>query len=262
MSAVGRRVLVGLVLGATSLVVGAALFRIAGPATDAPVGIAADQAIHHEAAPSSNASSTAPTERAAPDDAASTGQTGTGSGPEGEGPGVEGRQSTLDLAGIRSLPPAAQLPTPPEREPVPVAIRIADIGIVEGPVVPVGVDAGGAYEVPAATDVGWYRFGPAPGVGGSSVLAAHIAYDGTPGVFRDLALAQPGAVVAIVMSDASTVTYEIEQVVDYLKADLPTDRLFDESGPDRLVLITCGGAFNPSIRSYESNTVAYATRVD
>ena len=58
---------------------------------------------------------------------------------------------------LDALPDAAVVP--------PVGLRIPSLGI-DAPVRAVGVDADGEMEVPAATDVGWYRFGPAPGARG------------------------------------------------------------------------------------------------
>ena len=241
MSASGRRVLLGLLLCALALLTAVGLLGYPRPRSDTATD-----------APSPATESTGrPTDSAATASSPSVLTTST----------TVDVDATLDLSEIRSLPPAAEIPKPPTRTPRPIAVRIAAIGVTDGRIVPVGVDGNGEYEVPAVTDVGWYKFGPVPGDEGSTVLAAHIAYDGAPGVFQDLASVEPGAVVEVVMSDATTVRYEIHRVEDYLKTDLPTDSLFDESGPDRLVLITCGGAFNPELRSYESNTVAYATRV-
>jgi LPXTG-site transpeptidase (sortase) family protein len=163
-----------------------------------------------------------------------------------------GNPSTGELA------PAAGVPTTAAAAPRPVELSVPDLGIEASPVVPVGVDSGGELEVPAASDVGWYRFGSPPGEPGSSVLAAHIAYDGVDGVFRHLAAVEIGAAVEVGLEDGTTVTYRIVGLADYEKAELPLDDVFDESGPDRLVLITCGGDFNPELRSYRSNVVAYA----
>ncbi len=162
---------------------------------------------------------------------------------------------------IRRLPQAQGLP---EREPdasAPIGIRIADIGI-DGDVVPVGVESDGAFEVPAVHQVGWYRFGSSAGQAGSTVLAAHISYDGIDGVFRHLESVTVGAAVDVDMADGSVERYEVVDVVEYHKSDLPVEDLFAESGSDRMVLITCGGTFNPRLRSYDSNVVAYAEAVD
>ena len=163
---------------------------------------------------------------------------------------------------FRPLPPAGGVPAPPAAVAQPVRLRIADLRIGAAPVIPVGVEANGELEVPPASEVGWYRFGSAPGEAGSSVLAAHIAYDGEDGVFRHLADVSPGALVDVELDDGTSRSYEITETRLLDKTDLPFDEVFAQSGSDRLVLITCGGRFNPSARSYEGNVVAYAIPVD
>lgn len=139
----------------------------------------------------------------------------------------------------------------------PVSIVIDDLDIADAPVVPVGINPDDTLEVPAADEVGWYRFGPRPGIEGSSVLAAHIAYDGVDGVFRSLSEVEVGAEVMVGFDDGSSERFRIVSVTDYFKEELP-DSLFAREGDSQLVLITCGGGFNPDLRSYDSNTVAIA----
>ena len=167
--------------------------------------------------------------------------------------------SSLDLTALRPLPPAAGIPTTTDPAPTPVGLRIGSIGVGDGPIIAVGVERNGELSVPEADEVGWYRFGSSPGQAGSTVLAAHIAYDGVDGVFRHLSSSRAGDEVEVELSDGSILRYEITEVVEYLKSELPSE-LFSETGPDRLVLITCGGDFNPTLRSYPSNVVALAVR--
>lgn len=141
----------------------------------------------------------------------------------------------------------------------PAGLTLASIGVVDAPVRPVGVEPNGEMEIPPAEEVGWYRFGAAPGEG-SAVLAAHIAYDGVDGVFRRLDRLAPGDEVAVRFDDGTEVAYRVRELATYDKDELP-DAVFDRDGPDQLVLITCGGDFNPALRSYESNVVAYADPV-
>ena len=91
-----------------------------------------------------------------------------------------------------------------------MGLRIPSLGI-DAPVLPVGVDAHGEMEVPAATDVGWYRFGPAPGAEGSAVLAAHVDYDGRRGVFFELRRLEPGARLDVTFADGSVQVYEVDR---------------------------------------------------
>jgi LPXTG-site transpeptidase (sortase) family protein len=141
----------------------------------------------------------------------------------------------------------------------PESISIPGLGVSGARIVPVGLEANGELEVPGADEVGWYRFGVGVDGGrGSTVLAAHIAYNGRDGVFRNLADAEVGQQIAVDVGEVE-VTYEIVAIDQYGKFDLPIDELFAEDGAERLVLITCGGSFNPDLRSYDDNVVVVAT---
>ena len=141
---------------------------------------------------------------------------------------------------------------------VPTSISIEGIGVVEAPVIDVGVEENGDMEIPGADSVGWYRFNPTPGKPGSAVLAAHISYNGNPGVFRYLADVEMGVRVVVAFDDGTTTEFEVIELAQYDKQELPDDRVFAKDGDPILTLITCGGDFNRSLRSYEDNVVAYA----
>lgn len=162
--------------------------------------------------------------------------------------------------GLRPLPRAQGVPGPASKLPGPVGIRIADIRVDHG-VVPVGVETDGSLEVPAVGEVGWYRFGSNAGEPGSTVLAAHVAFDGVDGVFRHLSSVSAGAEIELDLADGGVARYRVVEMAEYGKAELPVDALFAESGDDRLVLITCGGSFNPQLRSYDANVVVHAVPI-
>lgn len=144
--------------------------------------------------------------------------------------------------------------------PRPVSVRIEAIG-VEADTVPVGVTDTGDLEVPGAADVGWYEFGPAPGAEGSAVLAAHVDLAGRPGAFFRLGDVRPGDVVTVGFDDGTERRFEITGLRQYGKQVLPSDDLFRRDGAAALALITCGGEFDETERSYEDNLVAYAVPV-
>ena len=157
---------------------------------------------------------------------------------------------------IAPAAPSTTAPPPPVPITEPVRLRIPAIG-VDARVVPVAIRSDGQMEVPDATDVGWYRLGPAPGAGGSSVLAAHVDYGGRRGAFFDLRSLPVGAEVLVDGSGTSrrfTVTAR-EQVP---KATVALDRYFTAAGPARLTLITCGGAFDRGVGHYQDNIIITA----
>lgn len=145
--------------------------------------------------------------------------------------------------------------------PVPIRLRFGAID-VEAPIVPVGVEANAELEVPGATEVGWYEFGPRPGEKeGSAVLAAHVDYNGRRGVFFELRTVAAGDRLEVEFDDGTVRRFEVVSLDQYAKDELPFDRVFARSGTPVLTLITCGGDFDSSARSYEDNVVVYAIPV-
>lgn len=146
------------------------------------------------------------------------------------------------------------------RGPAPVHLRVADLG-VDAPVTAVGVanDGSGELDVPADADaVAWYQAGPSPGRSGSAVLAGHVDYNGAEGVFFRLGELGPGAEVTVGYDDGSEARFTVVDRKQYTKADLPTGDVFAADGPPRLTLVTCGGSFDSSARSYRDNIVVQA----
>lgn len=145
--------------------------------------------------------------------------------------------------------------------PRPVALTIDGIAISDAPIRDVGVEPNGEMEIPGATEVGWYRWSPSPGREGSSVLAAHIAFNGRDGVFRNLDDLEVGERFTVHYDDGTERDFEITEMGQYDKEELPFDRVFSKTGEPSVVLITCGGDFNRGLNSYEDNVVAYADPV-
>jgi hypothetical protein len=150
-----------------------------------------------------------------------------------------------------------QAPDPDVTGPKPVKIQVGEIGL-EADVVPVGVDDNNQFDVPVATTVGWYRYGPRPGEPGASVLAAHVDYGGKPGAFFHLAQLKADDRLQVTMDDGRTLSFRVTGVFQYDKSQLPADEIFREDGAPVLHLVTCGGTFNPQRHSYEANVVVTA----
>lgn len=143
----------------------------------------------------------------------------------------------------------------------PSTISIPQLGVDAEPIIPVGVMEGGELDVPDPRIVGWYRGSPVPGAPGAAVLAAHVNFDGVPGVFRHLRDLDGGEVVTIGYDDGTMQTFEVTAVELYDKDELPEERVWAKDGDPTLVLFTCGGRFNRAQRSYEDNVVAFARPV-
>ncbi|MDH3249782.1 MAG: class F sortase [Acidimicrobiia bacterium] len=151
------------------------------------------------------------------------------------------------------------LPAPASQ---PIGLVVESLGISSAPIIDVGVESNGEMEIPGATEIGWYRFGPTPGDPGSAVLAAHIAFNGRDGVFRDLDEIEVGAIVEVAYEDGSSKRFRVTEIAQYAKDELPVGRVFAKEGTPELTLITCGGDFNRSLRSYSNNVVAVAEPID
>lgn len=168
------------------------------------------------------------------------------------------RASTIDVRSAR-----LKDYEPPRRGPRPVGLTIGAIG-VRAPIVPVGVEAGSSHvQVPSDVHVvGWYRFGPPPGAGGSAVLLGHVdSWTQGPGVFFRLRDLEPADVIRVTFANGSESPFQVVARRSYPKSGLPS-KLFERRGPSILALVTCGGSFDKSTRSYSDNIVVFAVPQD
>lgn len=156
-------------------------------------------------------------------------------------------------------PPAESVPGWVERK-APAQLRFDDVGVDEQ-IRPVGLQADGELQVPGADEIGWWHLGSAPGFPGATVLAAHVSWNGSIGPFNRLGDAEIGERLEIETAEGATRTYQVVERAMYRKDELPADRIWRTAGSETLVLITCGGDFNPDIRRYRHNIVVYATPV-
>jgi sortase (surface protein transpeptidase) len=142
-----------------------------------------------------------------------------------------------------------------------VGIQIDTIDVSRYPIRAIGLEPDGQMEIPDETEIGWYRYGATAGQPGATVLAAHVNWNRVPGPFARLGSVEPGDQVEITLDDGSQRRYEVVERAIYGKLELPRERLWRNSGPEELVLITCGGDYNPEIRRYRENIVVYAVPV-
>jgi sortase (surface protein transpeptidase) len=143
----------------------------------------------------------------------------------------------------------------------PIHIRIPAIG-VSAAVVRLGLNHDGTLQVPADFDAtGWYTGGPAPGETGPAVIAGHIDSRSGPAVFYRLRELRPGQEITVGRTDGSSVRFAVDGVAQYPKQVFPTEAVFGPSPDPLLRLITCGGAFDRSQRSYRDNVVVTARLV-
>ncbi|NES30977.1 class F sortase [Micromonospora terminaliae] len=152
------------------------------------------------------------------------------------------------------------------REPASLPVRLAVPSIkVTAPVTPVGQARDGSIDVPPLTEhnqTGWYNRGSVPGDPGRAIIVGHVDTKSGPAVFYRLHDLKPGDRIEVTRSDRSVVTFKVDTVEYFDKANLPADRVYGESGPAELRLITCGGEWVGGHTGYEDNVIAFASLLD
>lgn len=176
-------------------------------------------------------------------------------------PGVGASSPARPAGPVAPVPSASEgreLPAPATF--VPTAVVLPDG--TGAPVVPVGLHADGALVVPDdVRTVGWWTGGSRVGEPfGSVVVAGHVdsATRGI-GVFAELKRLVPGEVVELT-AGTQRARYRIVSATRVPQARLAQDAgIFRVDGEPQLVLVTCGGAFDPGKHRYQDNLVVIAT---
>jgi Sortase domain len=150
----------------------------------------------------------------------------------------------------------------PARPAVFVPARVVLPDGTTAPVVPVGLHPDGSLVIPDdVRTVGWWTGGSTAGEAyGSVIIAGHVdsATRGL-GVFAELRHLSPGQVVGL-DAGAPHAQYRIISATRVPQAQISQAAgIFTVDGAPRLVLITCGGPFDPVRHRYQDNLVVVAT---
>lgn len=105
---------------------------------------------------------------------------------------------------------------------------------------------------------GWYEPGPTPGSQGPAVIAGHVTWNGAAAVFEKLKTMKAGDTIKVTRRDNKTVTFTVNRVAEYPKAEFPTLEVYKNLDHAGLRLVTCGGDFDPQKNYYDSNVVVFA----
>jgi hypothetical protein len=141
---------------------------------------------------------------------------------------------------------------------VPTRLVVPAAGI-DAPLVGITPDPSGRLAAPGDPGAaGWLQSGPAPGAVGPAVVAGHVDTVYGPAVFFSLRRLAPDDRVDVVRADGSTLRFVVDRVASYPKSAFPTAEVYGPTPDAELRLITCGGAFDRSARSYVDNLVIYA----
>ncbi len=242
----GRRLT--LLLGAVLIVGSPAVWFAAGaPGAPTTVFAASVDATDGARGPASSPAPTSPSPAAAPPAAPS---------------GVEGIAPD-EPAGAQAPPFTSTAPRGPvDRSLWPTGLAIPALG-VRAPVESVGIGAGRALIIPASPmDVGWFQGGAVPGEPGVALLTSHIdtRAEGR-GVLSGLVRLGEGDEIEVTTADGSVQRWSVIARTQHAKVDLPPE-LFSLSGTPVLALVTCGGPFDSTARSYRDNVIVWAEPKD
>ncbi len=160
--------------------------------------------------------------------------------------------------------PSAHVTGPILAASTPTAVSIPAIG-VDSSLLQLGLNPDRTVQVPPLgrdSQAGWYKYSPAPGQLGPSILLGHVdSAEYGPGVFFKLGALRPGDMVTVTRADHVAAVFRVDRVVSYPKNAFPTLEVYGNTDHAALRLITCGGKFDFTTRNYESNIVAYASLV-
>jgi hypothetical protein len=159
-----------------------------------------------------------------------------------------------------AAPPAPVVLTAPVARTVPAPARVSIPAIgVDSALTEIGVDGTGALVPPSDfSQAGWFAAGPAPGEVGPAVLAGHVDDRAGPAVFFRLEDLTAGDDVVVTDGGGQSITFTVTRVAAYPKTDFATAEVYGPTTAPELRLITCGGTFDRSRRSYTDNIVVFA----
>jgi len=145
---------------------------------------------------------------------------------------------------------------------LPVSVDIPAIG-VHSQLLHLGDNPDGTIRVPSlntrADEAAWYKYSATPGQMGVSVIEGHVDnYQGAAVFFR-LGALRPGDSIEVTLANGTTAVFRVTGVRQYVKTRYPAATIYGATGFPALRLITCGGTFDYTTRSYLSSTVVFAS---
>jgi hypothetical protein len=143
--------------------------------------------------------------------------------------------------------------------PTHLSIPAIDLSV---PLSVLGLNANGTVSVPTDfNEPGWYRYDASPGQVGTAVILGHIDSYLGPAVFFNLRDLVPGDKIIVKLADGRTARFVVIGKATYLKARFPAALVYGRRSYSALQLVTCGGVFDYTTRSYLSNVVIYSALI-
>lgn len=143
---------------------------------------------------------------------------------------------------------------------VPVAYSIPALGVHRVPILPEG-DPGGVLTIPPIqTGVAWWDGGALAGSSsGTTLLAGHVDWVGYGnGPMQRIWNLKPGTIAVLYGAHGQSERYVAVSLTSYLKTTyaVAASRIIPVHGPNQLVMVTCGGSFDPYQHQWNSDVVA------
>ncbi len=180
-------------------------------------------------------------------------------------PPAEGATAAPDTPGQRVdrapvAAPRAIAPAQPDAAAA-VAIHVPRLGIDQS-LIQLHLQLDRSLSVPTSfADIGWWSEGPQPGAPGAVIVGAHVSSRKGPGVFFRLREVRTGDLVSVDRADGTTAVFQVRGKASFPREDYPDDIVYRTTGKASVHLITCDGAFDPSIGHHEENLVVFADLV-
>ena len=168
------------------------------------------------------------------------------------------------VVGMNSSGPSGFSSPAPLAASTPTRVTVPSIS-AESSLVPTGLQENGSLEVPPVSEpmqASWFDQSPTPGEVGPSIILGHVNGGGQPGIFANLKDVVAGSQVFIDRADGQRAVFEVSRVDTIPKDSFPTDAVYNDTANPQLRLITCGGDYDRSARSYLSNVIVYADFVE
>jgi cell division septation protein DedD len=139
----------------------------------------------------------------------------------------------------------------------PVQLSLPALGIDQR-LVGLRVRADQQLDVPQSyDDIDWWSTGPVPGDPGAALMVGHLDSKDGPAVFSGLPSLTKGAIISVRRADGTHVRFAVTKVQSFPKDDFPDKLVYRTEGRSSLHLVTCGGAYDPSV-GYRDNVVVFA----
>lgn len=171
-----------------------------------------------------------------------------------------GCSSGIPIPTFQDEQPAIVVSKPPHiPSALPISIRIPEIKS-ESSLVYTNLNPDGTIETPSVhspKQASWYEGSPRPGDAGPAIVLGHVDGDGEFGIFHRLRELKIGSQITIDRENGPSISFTVYDVIRVSKDKFPTERVYGNTEASEIRLITCGGLFNRTERSYVDNIVVF-----